>query len=568
MDILPADFNVDTIGDGSRMEPELLGLLREATWRRIETDPLFFLQNFWSVMNMLTFEWEIFDMREYQVDDAEWFLDAMRGRRQRRLVLKARQIGWTTLAAGLVVWDMMVHKNHPWLVASQSEGDAIGTLRERMKIPYTRLPRWLRERGPKLTSDNMESMVFDNGSNVLSIPATSAAGRSKAVFGVLMDEAAFPEQAQGMFGAFDPMTYGPLIMFSTANGMGNFFHSMWVESRRKDSVWKSRFRGWFEVPDRDEAWYEEEKLKFRGQEWLFYQENPATPEEAFAKTGRTVLDVQVLEEESHICDPLYQYDLLMDEDFSNPLPISEGVDHGLYVWQEPTVARDERGRVVQKPNYVVSCDIAEGLSDGDATSIDVFDANTGHQVASYLGWYPVEALGELLERIGRFYHQALVIPERNNMGILPITDLQRLRYPRLWRMPKLAQVNTGDRSPRYGFQTNKMTKPKGINELIRAIATQRVVIHDARFRDEVQTFIHDGKGGMNATAGYHDDKIMSVMLGVQGVLHVGEYPTIWYDDTVPPLTMGAFLGVGQKPKREHRLGELDSRTDRRRSFTV
>ena len=541
---IPDGFDVETIGDNSTLPKDFLAALRESVWRKCLAQPLWFVEHFWYIIDPETMEWILFELRDYQQEDGEWFIESMKDKRQRRLVLKARQIGWTTLAASLVMWDMLFHKNHPWLIASQTEGDAQGTLLTRLKQPYNKLPMWMQARGPELTNDNMESMEFDNGSTVLSVPATSKAGRSKVAYGVLLDEAAFAEAAEGLYGGLDPLCYGPMFVFSTANGMGGFFHETWVESQRSDSEWDSRFRPWHVVPGRDAVWYATEKRKMRGREWLFFQEHPSTPEEAFAKTGRTVFNIDLLQEMMVFSDPKYRFDLVLDEGFDRPLPVEEEADHELWVWQQPTILRDKHERVIQPPSYVVGVDIAEGLDHADRTSIDVFDTNTGHQVASYLGHYPIELLGELVARIGYWYHTALLLPERNNAGILPITDLQRLRYPRLWRMGPLASIIKGDKTPRYGWHTNRSTKPKAINELIRETAVAGVVIRDSRFLQEANTFIHDGKGGMAAAVGQHDDKIMSTIIAVQGLLNVGKYPIVWFDDTVPLTTMGDLAALG------------------------
>lgn len=563
---IPDDFDVDTIGDASTLNAQLRDALREAVWRKCETQPLWFVENFWFIIDPQMMGWVLFKLREYQLDDGQWFVDSMKERRQRRLVLKARQIGWTTLAAALVMWDILFHENHPWLIASQTEGDAQATLETRLKQPYQRLPRWMQDRGPTLLNDNMESMEFDNGSSVLSIPATSKAGRSKVAYGVLLDESAFAESAEGLYGGLDPLCYGPMFVFSTANGMGNFFHEQWVESLRPDSEWESRFRAWDVVPGRDEVWYAREKLKYRGREWLFFQEYPSTPTEAFAKTGRTVLNIELLQEEMDFRDPDYRFDLVLDSEFEAPLEAGSEATHELWVWEKPEILRDEHGRVVQEPNYVIGVDIAEGLDHADRTSIDVFNANTGEHAASYLGYYPVEALGELVAHIGYWYHDALLLPERNNAGILPITDLQRLGYPRIWRMGHLAAIPKGSKTPRYGWHTNRATKPKAINELIRETATANVVIRDARFLEEANTFIHDGKGSMNAADGKHDDKIMSTVIAVQGLLHVGEYPITWHDDSIPPTTMADIVSLGateHKNPLDVGIGRSDHPTARR-----
>jgi hypothetical protein len=546
---LPSDFDVALIADGSRLPADALAALRELAWRKAESDPIWFIAKFWHIINVDTFQYQLFNLRDYQVEDARWISEAMQEKRRRMAVLKARQIGWTTLGTALAFHDLYFHRNHPWLLASQGEEEAQDTLANKVKIPYQMLPLWMRERGPALLDGNTERMTFANGSSILSLPATAKAGRSKAVYGALLDEFAFVEAADGLIGALDPLTYGPLIVFSTANGMGNRFHSLWLESQRPDSEWSGRFRPWHVVPERDQKWYEREFRKYRGQEWLFYQEYPNTPEEAFAKSGRTVMPMDLLRSDMCWCEPSYRIDLAK-VDFTRPfdptvadLEADAFADNILEVWEPPHVERDEKGRMVRKPNYVVSSDVAEGLEHGDRSSVWVYNANTMEQVATYLGHWPVEDLGELLEWLGYGYHTALMVVERNNHGILPLEHLRRSRYPRLYR-PDQPASQSRDRTPRYGYLTTKQTKPKMVNDFVKAIRDGSVLLHDAKFLVEAQTFIADGKGGYSAAEGNHDDHVMGACIGLQGCLDAGRFPVVYFDDEVRPLRWSDILQLG------------------------
>ena len=573
MNTLPNDFDVALIGDDSHLEPDTLALLRELAWRKAAHDVIWFMENFWSVIDPQSFRWVPFLLRDYQVEEVEVIVNRMRTMmRPRDIRLKARQIGWTTMGAAIAFHDAYFTENHPWLLASQGQGEAIGTLQTKVKQPYLRLPTWMRERGPRLTDDNSEQMTFDNGSSIVSLAATSSAGRSKAVYGVLLDEFAFAGDPEGLHTALDPLCYGPLIIFSTANGMGNPFHSMWLESQRSDSEWHGRFLPWHVVPGRDEKWYKRELRKFRGKEHEFYQEYPSDPEEAFMKSGNTALPVDLLRECQDFTDPEYCINLsgvfsaeqLADAPrYDTDAPF----DNLLYVWTPPTVLRDAKGRTIQKPNYVVSADIAE--LGADRTSITVWDANAREVVATFLGHYPVEDLGELLEAIGYWYHTALVIPERNNHGILPTDYLRRAHYPRLYRMRPLAQQVRGDKTPRYGFHTNKATKPMMIQTMVKAIRDDSILVHDSRFLVEAMTFVADGKGGYAASDGNHDDHVMSHLIGLQGVEEVGEYPIVWIDDSIRPTTMAEMLGLhGPQPSRRRGMGQHKSPIRERRSFVT
>ena len=582
MNQLPSDFDVALVGDDSTLPVDALEALRELVWRKCALDTVWFIENFWHIIDPKSFGWVLFKLREYQHSDVSWLADAVASpNRQRKLVLKARQIGWTTAAAAVAFHDVFFQERHPWLIASQGEDEAKDTLTTKIKDPYEMLPLWMRDRGPKITDSNSERLTLDNGSSILSIAATARAGRSKAVFGVLLDEFAFAGDPGGMLTALTPLCYGPLIVFSTAFGMGNPFHALWVESQRHDSEWDARFRPWNVVPGRDEAWYAREKRSMRGKESEFYQEYPSSPEEAFAKTGRTVLPMDILREQ-HWCAPTWRLDLhrlnlaepwlLQGPEHLWPIETDVEADHELWVWEPPLVDRDDKGRMLRTPNYVLGCDVAEGLEHGDRTSIWVWDANTLEVVATYLGYWPVEDLGELLEYIGYAYHTALIVGERNNHGILPLDYLRRVQYPRLYRMESMATQIRGDRTPRYGWHTNKASKPKMVNDYIKALRDDVVVMHDSRFLQEATVFVADGKGAYSAIDGAHDDHVIACLIGYQGCMDVGQYPTTYYDDTPYRLTWRDIAALGAPPpKPSALLGGIGVKTRKdqtQRSFVV
>lgn len=541
MQQLPASFDVDLIGDESKLPADALAAMRELAWRKAAVDPLWFLENFWHVLNPATFRWEKFALRDYQQKELARLVETTRMERAREVRLKARQIGWTTMGSAFMFHDAFFNDNHPWLLTSQGEDEAKDTLATKVKVPYNMLPIWLRERGPKVIDQNSERMTLDNGSTILSIPSTSSSGRSKSVYGVLVDEYAYVQDAEGLLTALDPLCYGPLVVFSTANGMGNPFHKLWVDSTRIDSEWRGAFEPWWVVPGRDEVWYEREKRKYRGREHEFYQEYPSTPEEAFAKTGRTAMPMDLLRDEQDWIPPTYTLDLALT-DYSLPVdsqPLLDGdADEVLWVWEPPSVVRNAEGFPIQKPNYVVGVDVAEGLMHGDRTSITVWNANTLQVVATYRGYWPVEDLGALCEWLGYSYHTALILVERNNHGILPLDYLRRARYPRLYRMDFLAQMPMGDRTPRYGWHTNKATKPKMVASFVKGLRDGVIALHDTRFLEEAATFVSDGKGGYAAASGSYDDHIMGHLMGYQGCLDVGSYPVVWEDERIHPTTMG------------------------------
>lgn len=561
--------------------PEIINpLLAEGEFRRCSNDAIYFLEEYWKVQRVGA-GYGKFDLFPYQRLDAENFVavhtwtdkllafnagegpapDYSEVQKIRQVRLKARQLGWTTLATGLVFWSAWFHNDHPWLIAAQGQEDASVTMKTQIKAPYRNLPEWMKKRGPQITQDGAEDFVFDNGSRIRVIPSTASSGRGDAMYGALLDEAAFAESAADLFAAVDPMVYGPLYMFSTANGMGNFFHEIWLDSQMSDSEWHGEFRPWHDRPGRDQEWYESTKRKYRNKPHLFYQEYPSTPEEAFLKSGRLALPVERIEANQDFRPPEFRYSVAKiiaamyeggiedyDAMFESALITSDyDQENELWVWRQPEIVRDDDGRPKYVPNYVIAADVSEGLEDGDYDTISVMDANTWEIVATMKAHLSLSVYDLVLEAVGYWYFTALLGPERNNHGMVPLVALQQREYPRLFRMDTLAQIKTADRSPRYGWHTGNATKPKLVADMAENLGDAVVRIHDERFLHEAKTYLTNGKGGYEASSGNHDDLVMAVGISIQLALDVGQSPPIFYDPEPGPPTMGEMLGDGEKP---------------------
>ena len=96
--------------------------------------------------------------------------------------------------------------------------------------------------------------------------------------------------------------------------MGNFFHEIWLDSQRDDSVWTGIFYPWHVVKTRDQEWYDYTKMSFRGREWLFFQEYPSSPEEAFAKSGRIAFTLDSINARFEEIEPAKKYQWIIGVD--------------------------------------------------------------------------------------------------------------------------------------------------------------------------------------------------------------------------------------------------------------
>jgi len=519
------------IVDQEKVEQELL-------WRRCRDDFTYFCLNFWKIPVPETGASPLdFDVRTYQHELAKVLDEA-----EMIVVLKARQVGLTTVAVAKAFHKAFFFSDHQWLIVSSGE-DAAKKALGRVAYGYWRLPAWMRERGPELVNKSSQKLEWDNDSKIESLASTAAAGRGDSVYGVIFDEAAHMQDAESVFGALEPLCYGIMIVFSTAKGMGNWFHERWIDSEMADSMWTGVFFPWHVVPDRDQKWYDEKQLLYRGQEWLFYQEYPSSAEEAFAKSGRVAISDTLLEGQDW-CSPEYRYKWDAFKTRFVPLDEFEQDDVVLNIWRLPEVQRDTENRVIRQPNYVLFLDSAEGLAHGDFNAVSVWDVNRREEVAAMETRFPLEYMGELLEHLGYWYKTAIISVERNFTGLVPITWLtQQANYPRLFRMPSYGKQKYGKRDQTIGWRTDPKTKPKMIHDFAKALRDDDITMHNERFRDQMRTFVRDGKGSYNATEGKHDDTLIATFGAWQALIDAPDYPTLWFDDEFHVVTWGDVVAM-------------------------
>jgi len=276
---------------------ELNDLLNEREWRKCRGPAdadiaelveafTYFCENYWAIKHPERGR-IMFELREAQIETIRaWMTNRY------SVVLKARQIGFSTLAAAYAFWLGFFWQDRFIVMLSRTEREAAKLL-QKSKYGYKFLPHWLKQRGPQLTSDNQLKMTFANESAIESLPSGNDPARGESVYLVIVDEMAFLPNSEEAWASIEPIADvgGRVICLSTANGSGNFFHHLWVGSQTGNNAFKGVFWPW-SAGDRDEDWYEAKEKTMPS--WQLHQEYPRNPEEAFIKSGNPVFDVDAL----------------------------------------------------------------------------------------------------------------------------------------------------------------------------------------------------------------------------------------------------------------------------------
>ena len=189
-------------------------------------EPSYFINNYAKIPHPLRglIPFKLYDFQEQLLHD---FND-----HRFNVILKARQLGISTISAAYIAWLMMFHRDKNILVIATKFGTA-ANLVKKVKAIIKYLPPWMKI--ANIHIDNRTSFELSNGSQIKASSTSADAGRSEALSLLVVDEAAhvdgFDDLWTGLYSTLS--TGGRCIALSTPNGCGNWFHQTYVNAIAK-----------------------------------------------------------------------------------------------------------------------------------------------------------------------------------------------------------------------------------------------------------------------------------------------------------------------------------------------
>ena len=407
------------------------------------------------------------------------------------VILKSRQLGISTLSAGIALHMMLFQKDKNILVIATKQETA-KNLVTKVRFMYDQLPSWLKL--PAMENNRL-SIRLKNGSQIKAVSAAGDAGRSEAISLLIIDEAAFIEgnRIEDIWGSAQQTlaTGGRAIILSTPNGTGNWFHRMWAKAQDGSSGFTPIRLPWTVHPERSQEWRDKQDDELGDR--MAAQECDCD----FTTSGATVFPPEVLNyiEKTTLKEPLEK----------------RGMGQNLWVWEYPDYSRQ----------YMVVADVARGDSK-DYSAFHIIDIETCTQVAEFKGQVPTKDFGRILFTISTEYNKALLVIENANIGWASIQEVIDMGYENLYYSPKdekftrdaESYVAKGydliDKSKMVaGFTMSMRTRPLTIAKLDAYVKEKSIQIQSQRTLDELRTFVWKN-GRPEAQSGYNDDLIMSL----------------------------------------------------------
>jgi len=400
------------------------------------------------------------------------------------VILKARQLGISTITAGYIVWMMLFHRDKAILVMATKFATA-GNLVKKVKGIMRNLPDWLKI--ATIDVDNRTSFELSNGSSIKAASTSGDAGRSEALSLLVLDEAAHIEGLEELWTGLYPTlsTGGRCIALSTPNGVGNWFHKTCTDSESGANNFNLTTLAWDVHPDRDEEWYKKETKNMSKRQ--IAQELMCN----FNTSGETIIDPDDMEWLlSNVKEPKYR----------------TGFDRNFWIWEEYDPSC----------NYLMSVDVSRG--DGaDFSTFHLIKLETLEIVGEYQGKATPDMFANMLNQVGREFGSAMMVVENNNIGYTVLDKLTEYAYPNLYYSIKstheYVEQHIGEHhtSAVPGFSTTMKTRPLIVAKLEEFIRNKLIKIYSSRTVNEFKTFIWRS-GRPQAMKGYNDDLIMALAI--------------------------------------------------------
>lgn len=503
----------------------------------------------------------------------------------RLILLKARQWGGSTLVMYYMAWiQTCVATNWNSLICAQVK-DTASTIRGMYTRLIDRYPTELWQADCDIAASGVKGaeepklISFEGSRNTRLIPGrgctitVGSAESQDAIRGgdyamAHLSEVAFwrdseqtsPEQfIRAICGSVLQRPLTLIVLESTANGAGNFFHREWLRADKGKSDKTPVFVPWHEIdiyrselPDDEAAerlwnelddyerrlwhdrgctleaiaWFHSKRLEYPSLE-LMMAEYPTTAEEAFTYTDRAVFPVEQCERLRAGCrDPVFKGTIAGEAD-AGPQSLSAirliAENGNLQIWRMPELSGNP---LIDFNRYIAAVDIGGRSEGSDWSVISVIDTCGGPEgdlpevVAQWRGHDYHDRLAWTAARLAKYFCEALLVFESNSLeheadaddpSLYILSQVQR-HYRRLY----MRRDQNG--SLRAGFHTNRATKSVIINHLIALVRDGRYIERSHLAINELLSYETTPSGGFEARRGCHDDILMSRAIA----LHVAE----------------------------------------------
>lgn len=488
----------------------------------------------------------------------------------RVILLKARQWGGSTATQIYMAWIQLFHRPNWHSVVCAHLKDAANNIKGMYATLLENFPEWIYgpiKFQPYQRTQNI-SYIKQTGARITvgSAEAPESVRSQNVLMAHMSEVGLYPEtRKNNPSRLFRSVTssilnkpYTMIVIESTANGTGNWFHTEWLNAERGKSNNVPLFVAWYEIEmysmPLDEP-YEEFIPTMTDYEWSLWRlgatleainwyrhklreyhnheemmaEFPSTAIEAFVHSGEIIFNTEHCELLRRTCrTPDFRGEIFSHTNRNTGLQALQELDtieqHNgcLKIWTRP----DTSIKVARR--YIVSVDVGGRSAKADYSVITVLDrywmleGGVPEVVAEWRGHIDHDLLAWKAAQIATYYDNALLVIESNTIESKDnpdaytddfILDQIASSYDNLYARHDPQRIREG-LPPRWGFHTNRKTKQTLVDTMIAIVRSQSYIERNDLAIDEMLTYERLPNGGYAATTGHHDDILMTRMIAL------------------------------------------------------
>ena len=416
------------------------------------------------------------------------------------IILKARQIGSSTLVSAYLFWKWFTSKE-PITIAILSHKLASSKhILEMWFRFYDNLPPGL---APELEVRNTTCMRLPSGAEVIAVSAEGKGGlRSFSANYIHLSEYAFAPNADELKAtAIASLNEGRLFQESTANVFGDPHHVDIMKAQRGEAGLHLLFFPWsqhkeYQANQRSTKDWTDEELEIKEAYELsnaqlywrrmkvqqlgyhkFIREYPMTIDEAYAGASSAYFDAECFA-------------------YSQKISIEPQDDYINYF-----------GEPHKETSYAIGVDVGAG-GGGDPSVIFVMDKTTYEPVAIWSSnKTSIIDTADRLLHLAAEYNEARILIEENSIGAALINEVRNRGYTNLWKNPQ----NDKD------WNTNVRTKMIMFEELKEALREGVITNLDLLTMSELRAYFLNDKSRIDYPKNLptHGDRVVAMALALQ-----------------------------------------------------
>jgi hypothetical protein len=485
------------------------------------------------------------------------------------ILLKARQVGWSTLVQAMIFYRTIFNPLMNSLVIAD-ERVRSGWIFDMSRLAYDNLPYWMqpelqyevkgdhvkfdrKDKEERMRRPGLRSALYCDAANKpsgssrgMTLHCLHASEVSRYTNAAILSSDILPAVPEN-----NPLTIACLE--GTAEGRQYFYRKLWESAvKGRNKQWRPVFTGWWQektysrpfrttVEENEFVFNEEERdialkvkdefghvitpaqMNWRRNKGQFFEDNegdfekveqeyPSYPESAFRSSGRSFFPKKRLAsiEKRYVRRPEWFGELQAVKDGETTakkwVKYTDLFESPLWIWEWP------REGVV----YYLGADPGHGIPGDDYSAISIWKipmhpSSPYIQVAEYQGYADPTAFARLIALLGEFYNQCEIAPECNTITQV-IGDLLNVHnYPSIYRWRRNDKVK-GRFTNYFGWETNAKSRNLMMSRFRTNMLQDLVIIRSSRLMDEAYNFVDDGTGRFEAADDSYDDVLVAAMI--------------------------------------------------------